>query len=235
VTEPSQFYTGLVAPVYGPLRSMVPDPEPYARFVTKTGEPGLELGCGSGDPLLDLVARGLDVEGLDSSADMLELCRAAAQQRGVAVLLHHAKMEEMNLERGYRSIYLAGPTFNLLPDDDTARRALQRIAAHLDEGGRALVPLFVPERPRDLGRPREHVEDDGTVLRFTALDVQHDDALRLQRTWTRYERIRGDDIETLEREWLIHWFAPGGFAQLAAEAGLHAREVDGPAYVLTAG
>ena len=31
------------------------------------GEPALEIGCGDGDPLLDLVAAGLDVEGLDAA------------------------------------------------------------------------------------------------------------------------------------------------------------------------
>ena len=46
--EPSQFYTGLVAELYAPLRSAVPDAEPYARFIALSGEPALELGCGVG-------------------------------------------------------------------------------------------------------------------------------------------------------------------------------------------
>jgi SAM-dependent methyltransferase len=243
VNDPSQFYTGLVAPLYGPLRSAVPDPEPYARFVSRCGEPGLELGCGGGDPLLDLVGRGLDVEGLDSSADMLEQCRVAALERGLDVVLHHQRMEDMDLGRQYRSIYVAGPTFNLLPDDGTASRALQRIAVHLAPGGRALIPLFVPAPVRDVGVAREHVHDDGTVLRFTALDEQRDEAARVQRTQTRYERIRGDATEVVEREWVLHWYAAGGFVELATEVGLDAREVgDGrddrrpgdAVYVLTA-
>ena len=41
------FYTGLVADLYRPLRSGNPDPEVYERFITKHGEPALELGCGS--------------------------------------------------------------------------------------------------------------------------------------------------------------------------------------------
>ncbi|WP_407061585.1 methyltransferase domain-containing protein [Actinomadura napierensis] len=32
----------------------------------------MELGCGDGDPLLELRRRGLDVDGVDSSADKLE-------------------------------------------------------------------------------------------------------------------------------------------------------------------
>jgi SAM-dependent methyltransferase len=226
VSEPSQFYTGLVAQLYRPLRSVVPDPEPYARFVSRSGEPGLELGCGTGDPLLDLVARGLDVEGLDSSADMLEQCRAAARERAIDVVLHHQRIENMDLGRQFRSIYIAGPTFNLLPDDVMARCALQRVRAHLAFGGSALIPLFVPEAVRELGEVREHVERDGTVLRFTVVDEQRDDESRIQRTRLRYERVRGDAIEVVEREWVLHWFSTGGFAGLAAQAGLAAREID---------
>ena len=79
--DPSQFYTGIVAEIYAPLRSSVPDVEPYTRFIAQSGEPALELGCGTGDPLLDLRARGVDVEGLDASADMLVRCRAEAETR----------------------------------------------------------------------------------------------------------------------------------------------------------
>ena len=144
--------------MYASLRSVVPDAEPYARFIAASGEPALELGCGDGDPLLDLRERGLAVEGLDSSADMLARCRAAAETRGVEVVLHHQPIETMDLEKRYRSIFLAGPTFNLLADDDTAGRALQRIHAHLEPGGSALIPLFVPTPTPavQLGRFREH-------------------------------------------------------------------------------
>jgi SAM-dependent methyltransferase len=115
--EPALFYTGLVADLYAPLRSSgPPDPRPYLRFVRESGEPALELGCGDGDPLLDLRARGLDVEGLDASPDMLARCRANAAARGLVVTLHESTFETMELPRRYQSIYLAGPTFNLLVD-----------------------------------------------------------------------------------------------------------------------
>ncbi len=223
----SDFYTGIVAELYRHLRSETFDPEPYARFVERSGEPALELGCGDGDPLLDLRARGLAVEGLDSSLDMLERCTAAATERGLDVTLHHATFEEMMLGRQYRSIYLAGATFNLLPDDEAAQAALGRIATHLRADGSALIPLFVPQSPADsdIGKVREHVTGDGIVMRVTVVDIVRDEAARDQTTELRYELVSGKDHQIVNRSWKLHWFEQEQFTTMSADAGLATRSV----------
>ncbi len=220
--DPALFYTGIVADLYAPLRSTVPDPDPYARFIGAVGEPALELGCGDGDPLLELRRRGIDVEGVDSSADMLERCRRRAAEQQVEVVVHHQRMEALDLPRRYRTIFLAGPTFNLLPDDAVATSALERIRAHLHDGGGALIPLFEPEpTPAGaLGRPREALEPDGSVIRFTAVSQEHDEAGRRQHTVLRYERTSDGDTTAVERTWTLHWYSQTTFRELAAAAGL---------------
>jgi SAM-dependent methyltransferase len=227
--EPARFYTGLVAELYAALRSHVyDDPTPWRRFIAGAGEPALELGCGDGDPLLALRELGLDVDGLDSSADMLERCRAAAASRGLEVTLYHQAMEDMHLPRRYRAIFLAGPTFNLLPDDDTAVRALAAIRRQLAADGTALVPLFIPDLdpPDDLGQPREHHLDDGTLLRVAALRVDIDRDRRTSTTLLRYERhLPGESVEQVERPWVLHWYDPETFHRLAAQAGLEVTDV----------
>lgn len=221
--EASLFYTGLVADLYAPLRSSgPPDPEPYARFIAMSGEPALELGCGDGEPLLDLRARGLDVEGVDSSLDMLDRCRSAAEVCGIEVSLHHTPIESMRLGRRYRTIFLAGATFNLLVDDDTASQALARIRDHLEPGGAALIPLFIPQpTPTSaLGQFREAEGPAASVLRCAPVREERDEAMRLQTTVLRYERLADGDIEVLERPWVLHWHTQDGFRALAAAAGL---------------
>jgi hypothetical protein len=225
--DPSRFYTGLVADLYAPLRSESPDPEPYARFIAAAGEPALELACGDGDPILELRRRGIDVEGLDSSPDMLDRCRRAAAEQGIDVVLHEQSMESMALPRRYRSIFLAGASFNLLPDDDTSRHALERIREHLVDGGSALIPLHLPAATpaRVLGRARETTGPDGAVLRFPPLSLEHDDVGRTQTTLARYEIVEGEATQTLERPWVLHWHTQGGFRELAAAAGLRTQAV----------
>jgi len=223
-TAPDQFYTGLISQAYGPLRGSPAPVEPYERFVRRHGDPALELGCGPGEPLLDLVASGLDVTGLDSSADMLALCREAAEQRGLQVQLVHQPIESMELDSTFRTIYLAGPTFQLLIDLQSARDALGRIAAHLVPDGRAMVPLFTPQptSPDAFGRWREHTTDDGEVLAFCAVAESYRADERRVDTTLRYRRGPLDQpIEEVERVWSLRWYDDGEFESMAADARLH--------------
>ena len=50
----------------------------FRRFVMEGRGPSLELACGTGRPMLEFVADGFDVEGLDASQDMLDRCRRKA-------------------------------------------------------------------------------------------------------------------------------------------------------------
>lgn len=218
-TEPADFSTGLVARLYGPLRSSTPDPAPYTRFVRRANGPALELGCGDGDPLLTLRQDRLDVEGLESSADMLDRCRTRAEEAGLDVVLHHARMETMDLGRRYRAIYLAGPTFNLLPDDVRAADALARIRGHLDADGLALIPTFVPAADQHIGAATE-----SGSMRVTTVAVERDETRRRMTTLLRYEA--GDEV--IERPWMLHWYTQDGFRALATAAGLELRAVLAP-------
>ena len=143
--------------------------------------------------------------------------------------LHHQTMESMTIDRRFRSIFVAGPSFNLLPDDRTTAGALERIHQHLEPGGSALIPLFIPTPTphRELGRARARrggrppaPSDDG--LRIA------DDTARCQRAVLRYEIIDGEATEVVERDWLLHWHTQDGFRDLCAAADLAITRVHRP-------
>ena len=229
MTDAADFYTGLVAEAYALLKGETFDPARYAAFVRESGEPALEVGCGDGHPLFDLVADGLDVDGVDSSRDMIDRARRVAQAAGLPVELHVARMEEMDLGRRYRSIYLAGPTFELLPDDTACLAALAAFRRHLARGGRVMIPLWIPEAtaPAAFGTCREATDDAGARLSFTPLSEELDHAQRTRRTQVRYGRTMPDgSSETVDREWVIHWQTPTTLRGLAHEAGLEVVAVD---------
>lgn len=230
--DAAEFYTGIVVDAYSKLKSTSFDPAPYADFVAAAGEPGLEIGCGDGEPLLSLRQAGLDVEGVDSSADMLGRCCANAAALGVEVTVYHQRMEDLRLPRRYRSIYLAGPTFNLLPDDESARRALRAIREHLTSDGQALIPLWIPEPTPagEFGVTRETVDDDGATLTYTPLSEIYDQAVRTRTTTVRYERRSPDGaVESADREWVLHWHTQASACEMCAEAGLDVVRIEGDA------
>lgn len=225
--EPADFYSGIVVDAYAKLKSETFDPEPYLEFVKAHGEPGLEIGCGDGEPLLELCAAGLEVDGVDSSGDMVERCRANAAGRGLTTQVFQQRMEDLSPDRRYASIYLAGPTFNLLADDETALRALVAIRAALTDDGAALIPLWVPDPTpaEELGVSRSTADEAGVELRYTPLSESYDRELRTRITTARYERIDAGGTEIADREWIIHWHIPASFRGLCAEAGLQVAEM----------
>jgi len=153
---------------------------------------------------------------------MFERCHANALRRGVDVRLHHQRVEDLALHRRYSSIYFAGPTFTLLPDDETARRALQAIHGHLTDDGMALIPLWVPNPTptQELGVCRSHEDGLGVEVRYTPVTETSDPTSRTQVTSTRYERVTTTGTQVVEREWIIHWHTPSSFHRLCRETGL---------------
>ncbi len=220
--EPANFYSGIVVDVYATLKASAFDPEPYIQFVRAHGSPGLEIGCGDGEPLLDLCAAGLEVDGVDSSLDMVRRCRRNAHQRGVRTTVFHQRAEALSLSRKYAAIYFAGPTFNLLPDDATALQSLMRIGEHLTGDGAALIPLWVPgpTSESELGKPRSSQDEAGVELRYTPLSETYDKDQRTRITSARYERVTDGASEVADREWLIHWQTPTSMRHLFDAAGL---------------
>jgi len=209
IEEPSQFYRGLVADLYEPLVSEHARADDYVPFLEKSGTPALELACGSGLPILDLVERGYEVEGLDASQDMLDRCRAAAQARGLQITLHRGEMQAFELPRRYRSIFLAGASFTLLTSDADAQRALSCIHDQLEAGGSALIPLEVPDVAlvrRMLGRVREVTNAAGDRLRVSMIAFEEQADGRTHSHRLRYERILpSGESEVVERDWRKRW------------------------------
>ncbi len=144
--EAGMSWTGLAAQVWDP--SGGDSEQPDLTFIQKLLDahpgPALDVGCGTGRLLVRYLAAGYDVDGVDTSADMLAICHQKAEARGLKAKLYQQAMQNLDLPRQYRMIFIPCGTFCLITDWNEAIQALRRIYAHLLPGGVLAFNLFWP-------------------------------------------------------------------------------------------
>ena len=156
------------------------DVEFYVAEAKASGGPVLELGCGTGRVLLPTVRAGIQITGLDDSANMLERCRAklAAEphevQRRAEVV--RGSLEDFSLGREYALITIPFRPFQHLVTVEQQLACLGAVRSHLRAGGRLIFDVFHVD-PSSLHDPawKEEKEDapatrlpDGRIVLRTA-------------------------------------------------------------------
>ena len=218
-------YQGLSAEVYDEWHHALGDEDFYRRFIEGDGQPALECGCGTGRLLLPYLKSGLAVEGIDSSPEMLAILRAKAEAEGLSPVLHEASMQDLDLGKKYRTIYVPFRTFMVLSDRDVALRALGRFRDHLEEGGQLLISLFVVSYPITVeqnGRWRlqhRHERPDGSVLMISEA-VTNDLVEQVKSVRFRYEVFEaGRLVRTELQEFDMRFYFRYEFEMMLEKAG----------------
>ncbi|CAH1198915.1 hypothetical protein PAECIP111893_01166 [Paenibacillus plantiphilus] len=139
-------YEGIVADTYDIWFSgdVFDDTAFYEKLIAEASGRALEIGCGTGRLLVPYLQKGLEVEGVDPSSEMLSVCREKGEQTGVSPVLYEQYMQELQLPGKYKTIYIPLASFMLVIDRGEAIQALQQMYLHLDEGGQVIIPLFIP-------------------------------------------------------------------------------------------
>lgn len=168
-------YTGLMAEAWDVLRgdtSRWEDRFFYLEVIQRSGQPVLDVGCGTGRLLLDYLAQGIDIDGVDNSPEMLALCRAKAARLGAQPRLYQQLMEDLDLPRRYQTILVPSSSLQLVIEPARVKEALARFYAHLLPGGVLAAPLMTLWKE---GEPLESVweksverPEDGALIRRVA-------------------------------------------------------------------
>lgn len=187
MTAPTWHY-GVTARWWAEFNTTGPEIEYFRRYV-EAGQPALDLACGTGRLLLPYLRDGLDVDGADVSADMIALCRQAAEREGLEPSLYVQPKHELDLPRRYRTVVMCG-ALGVGSTRAEDIEALRRVYDHLEPGGTFVFDNEVPyadgngwelwqaEGRAGLPRPRRaagerRIGSDGTEyeLRSRALDL----------------------------------------------------------------
>ncbi len=145
--------------------------------------PSLEIGCGTGRILLNLLERGVDIHGLDVSAPMLDRLRLKAQALGLRPAITLADMRQFQLPDRFASILFTHRSFHhlLSPEDQLA--SLASTLHHLEPTGRIAIECINPlaswlsshdNRRRKMPDPLIHPSSNTPVLWYQESSYRND-------------------------------------------------------------
>ncbi len=113
--------------------------------------PALELGAGTGRIALPLSARGVSVEGIDSSPAMSQ--KLAEKPGGGDIRVAIGDFSDFDLGRDFSLVYVVFNTLFGLQDQESQVRCFASASRHLRPGGEFVVEAFVPDLRRFRRRP----------------------------------------------------------------------------------
>ena len=101
----------------------------------------LELGIGTGRVALPLAARGLPVEGIDISPEMVDQLRA--KPGGADIKVTMGSFADVSVVGRFDLVYVVFNTFYMLRTREEQMRCVQRVAEHLSPGGSFVLEGFL--------------------------------------------------------------------------------------------
>jgi SAM-dependent methyltransferase len=178
----------------------------------------LEIGSGSGRLLIPLRREGFDVEGLESSAEMIAMCQANASEN-LVVPLHLGSMDDWTPSSRYASLMI--PAFTLQLSRDPVA-ALVRFADWLQDGGTLYMSTFTPlaemlgELPAGEWYPDHQTELQDGTLAVIYTKHQIDATKQILDREHRYEIFDKDGaiLATHESRQQLRWFRREQWKQL---------------------
>ncbi len=173
----------------------------YVERARSAGGRVLEPMCGSGRFLLPMAHAGLQIDGIDSSPEMLAACRARAHQLGIPVNVHLQDLTALALPHQYTLAFIPAGSIGLITEDQDLRQVLSRIHAHLVPNGTLLLEL-VDDTTESLSprayAPRSVECGDGSSITYTCSTSRttSPDTIRYSGTYTKHQGSRVIETET---------------------------------------
>ena len=196
-----------------------PDPAPAVDFLAPLadGGPVLELAVGTGRVALPLAPRGLAVEGVEASPEMVAHLRAKSGGADMPVTV--GDMADVPVDGPYRLVFLVFNTlFNLVSEERQAA-CFRNVARVLAPGGAFVIETFVPD-PADFDRDEQvqvrEVTEGSATIRMHRYD-------RAAQTFVR-QTVTFDAHGVHLKPFAMRYAWPEQIDELAERAGLRLTE-----------
>lgn len=204
-----------------PLGFSFGDVEYYLERLKDVKGKVLEVGCGSGRVLIPLLQAGIDMEGVDNSAAMLDSCRNRLEALGLDAKLFEDEMHNFSLTDSYEAIIIPAGSFQLVEGREQAVSALRHFYSHLRPGGRLIVDLFIPtnlDANHTSTRSWETSDNDVIILeeRNTEMNLLEQKIVSIMK----YEKWKeGNLIQTELQRFPLSWYGHHEFELMLEKQG----------------
>jgi SAM-dependent methyltransferase len=207
------------------LASETKDIEFYTNVALESGGRVLELACGTGRLLVPIRQAGVDIEGLDLSADMLSVCRDKLEAGSLTATLYEQDMLTFDTGQQYQTIFISGGTFQLIEKISDATALLRRIHDHLTPGGQFVVDICCP-----WDKIRQN-QDSQWQIRRTAKNERGEELRCYERSYfdleeqiqndeNKYEFYRNGNLaNTFHADVKLRWYGKHEFTLMLKQAG----------------
>ncbi len=178
------------------------------------GGPALEFGVGTGRIALPLSRRGIEVSGVDISADMLDQLRAKPGADAVATVL--GDFATTVVPGSFALVYVVYNGLSNLLEQSEWVEAFRNAARHLRPSGRFVVELWVPDLRRfPPGATAVPFDVSPHHVGFDTLDPVN------QRGVSHHLTVDGGRVERFDSPFRYAW--PAELDLMGEMAGLHLR------------
>lgn len=218
------YYSTLSTEVYDldkPIGRSFGDVEFYKDRLRNCNGKILEPAVGTGRILIPLLHEGLDVDGMDVSPEMLGLCRAHCEFRGLSPLLVEGDMVSFHLPTSYEAIIIPTGSFLLIEDRKKSIAALKCFYEHLTEGGKFIVDLIIPAQ-LELGKSstRSWETTKGEMITLEEKLVEVDVINQVTVSHLKYEKwVNKKLVQTELERFPLRWYGVEEFRLLLEKIG----------------
>ena len=187
----------------------------------------LELGCGTGRILIELLRAGIDALGADRSLPMLSRLRRDAKKYLVSPNLVQMDIAAPALSGPFRTVLMPYSLITYLRDRAAAQRALHAVSSLLEPGGCLVLDAFVPrpvESFADFRCDYRRVHENGFLERHKRITANADGTNRIERRYTLFD-ADGATASAFSTDETIRPYTAADLTGFAQTAGLTVESV----------
>ncbi|MEK3886890.1 class I SAM-dependent methyltransferase [Bacillus sp. FSL K6-3431] len=196
------------------------DLEYYYEHLKSTKGKILEAGVGTGRMMIPFLQKGLDVEGVDVSEDMLKQCRANTEAEKVKGTLYQGDLTDLHLPEKYEAIIMPTGSFCLLPRNQV-KDILRSFYQHLEVGGKIIIDLELPTGfiPDKVSTGQFSIDNETGIL-FTSTTQGIDWLQQKTSSIHRYDLLKNGKIQETEiSNFVLYWYGIQEFQLLLEHEG----------------